>query len=38
MALALGSRPKQGAWKGVGQERNLGITFTFLGVQKNVRE
>jgi len=32
--LTLGSRPKQGAWKGAGQECNLGVTFTF----KNARE
>jgi hypothetical protein len=28
--LTLGSQPKHGAWKGVGQECNLGVTFTLL--------
>jgi len=27
--LTLSSRPKQGAWRGVGQECNSRITFTF---------
>jgi len=33
MTLALGSQPRQGAWKGEGQKCNLKVTFTLLGVQ-----
>jgi len=36
--LTLGSWLRQGAWKGEGQECNLGITFTLSGMRKNVRE
>jgi hypothetical protein len=38
MILTLGSRPRQRHGKVQGQECNLGITFTFPGMQKNVRE
>jgi hypothetical protein len=36
--LALGSQPKQGAWKGVGQKCNSKVTFTFPRVWKSVTE
>jgi hypothetical protein len=36
--LTLGSWLRQGAWKGKGQECNLKVTFTLLGVRKNVKE
>jgi predicted secreted protein len=36
--LVLGLRPRQGAWKGESWKCNLGVTFTFLGMQKNVKE
>jgi len=34
----LGLATKARAWKGVSQKSNKGITFTFLGVRKSVRE
>jgi len=34
----LGLATKTKAWKGVGRECNLGVTFTLLGMQVNVRE
>ncbi len=36
--LTLGLQPRQKVWKSVGQKCNLGITFTFLGVQESVKE
>jgi len=38
MTLTLGLWPMQGAWKGVGRKCNLGITFTFSGVQESVKD
>jgi hypothetical protein len=38
MTLALALWPRQGAWKGVGWDYNLGVTFTLLGVPDSVRE
>jgi hypothetical protein len=38
MTLALGSWPRQGAWKGAGRECNPRVTFTLLGVRENVME
>jgi len=34
--LSLGFMTKANAWKGVGQECNLGVTCAFLGVQGSV--
>jgi len=34
----IGLVTKVRAWKGVGQECNLGVTFTFSGMQENARE
>jgi hypothetical protein len=36
--LSLGLMTKAKAWKGAGQECNLGVTFTLSGVRKSVRE
>jgi hypothetical protein len=38
MTLTLGSQPRQGAWKGEGQECNPKVTFPLPRVQENVRE
>jgi hypothetical protein len=36
--LVLGSQPMQGAWKGEGQECNLGVTFTLSKMRGSVKE
>jgi hypothetical protein len=36
--LTLGLQPKQGAWKGEGQECNPKVTFPLSGVQESVKD